>query len=237
MIASKATTEESDDEFLYGSRSKKSAGSPLARRLKQQRIQREESLLMKEEEAERQRKRQQKSKIEKPKEFEKRFDRFDSDIPPDSYNDIKYQANKDDVPPAPAKPIEESSSGNETKKRRSKERADLQINESIALKEMSKLYRDLLERFEELRLKQESQMNAESDSTRLRRLAKTDPSVMGALQEVIEAIKSAVQDFKTCAGLAGSMLPNSVLHERELGHILLELECAAVLDWLKSIPY
>ncbi|VDO82324.1 unnamed protein product [Heligmosomoides polygyrus] len=118
---------------------KKSAGSPLARRLKQQRIQREESLLMKEEEAERQRKRQQKSKIEKPKEFEKRFDRFDSDIPPDSYNDIKYQANKDDVPPAPAKPIEESSSGNETKKRRSKERADLQINESIALKEMSKM--------------------------------------------------------------------------------------------------
>ncbi|RCN43205.1 hypothetical protein ANCCAN_10780, partial [Ancylostoma caninum] len=42
-------------------------------------------------------------------------------------------------------------------RRRRKEKQDLQINERAALKEMSELYRDLLERFEELKQRQDSQ--------------------------------------------------------------------------------
>ncbi|VDM68570.1 unnamed protein product [Strongylus vulgaris] len=44
------------------------------------------------------------------------------------------------------------------RRRLSKEPTDLHINEGAALKEMSKLYRDLLERFENLKQKQESQV-------------------------------------------------------------------------------
>ncbi|KAK6051847.1 hypothetical protein COOONC_10648 [Cooperia oncophora] len=139
----------------------------------------------------------------------------------ESFNDLKFQEHKVEIKSKPSAESAES-------KRRKKEKSDLHIDEGTALKEMSKLYRDLLERFEELRQKQEAQMSAESDSTRLRRLARKDPSVTEALHDVIEAIKKAIHDFKTCANLAGAMLPNATLHERELSHILLELQCASI---------
>ncbi|KAK5967478.1 hypothetical protein GCK32_001758 [Trichostrongylus colubriformis] len=138
----------------------------------------------------------------------------------------KPSAESIDLGKSSEKPSAESTDA----RRRKKEKSDLHIDERTALKEMSKLYRDLLERFEELRLKQEAQMSAESDSTRLRRLAKSDPSVTEALHEVLDAIRKALHDFKTCANLAGAMLPNASLHERELSHILLELECVSVQE-------
>ncbi|KAK6024239.1 hypothetical protein OSTOST_09955 [Ostertagia ostertagi] len=223
----------------------RTATSPLARRLKQQRVQREESMIMKEEEEARKRHRLEEQKREKFEE-EKKVELVGSKKA-DSYNEIKYQENKVEIKSGSSTP-QKVSAETADPRRRKKEKSNLQIDEGTALKEMSKvllmlnflqlscltliiplkLYQDLLERFEELRQKQEAQMSAESDSTRLRRLAKTDPSVTEALHDVVEAIKKALHDFKTCANLAGAMLPNAVLHERELSHILLELECASV---------
>ncbi|WKY13956.1 hypothetical protein Q1695_004637 [Nippostrongylus brasiliensis] len=125
----------------------------------------------------------------------------------------------------PTKQSAESSA--ELARRRPKEKTSLEINEGKALKEMSKMYQDLLQRFEDLRLKMDSQMRAEADSTRLRRMARDDPSVKDALHDVVQAMRKLIKDFKTCSGLAGAQLPNSAAHERRLCHILLELECAA----------
>ncbi|KIH55057.1 hypothetical protein ANCDUO_14793 [Ancylostoma duodenale] len=94
---------------------------------------------------------------------------------------------------------------------------------------MSELYRDLLERFEELKQRQDSQIAAESDSTRLRRLAKNDPSIAEIMQQLVDTVKQAANSFKTCALLAGSSMPQAQHHMRELDHIMLELECAAVI--------
>ncbi|PIO56329.1 hypothetical protein TELCIR_22272 [Teladorsagia circumcincta] len=182
-------------------------------------------MIMKEEEEARKRHRQEEQKKEKFEE-EKNVELVGS-RKTDSYNELQYQENKTEIKSSLSTPQKVSAEAVD-QRRRKKEKSNLQIDEGTALKEMSKLYRDLLERFEELRQKQEAQMSAESDSTRLRRLAKTDPSVTEALHDVVEAIKKALHDFKTCANLAGAMLPNAVLHERELSHILLELECASV---------
>ncbi|EYB96756.1 hypothetical protein Y032_0147g2591 [Ancylostoma ceylanicum] len=70
---------------------------------------------------------------------------------------------------------------------------------------------------------------AESDSTRLRRLAKDDPSIAEVLQQLVDTVKQAATSFKTCALLAGSSMPQAQHHERELDHIVLELECAALI--------
>ncbi|VDL73403.1 unnamed protein product [Nippostrongylus brasiliensis] len=158
--------------------------SPLARRLKQQRVQREESRIMQEEEAERRRRRESGETTQGTK---------------------------------PTKQSAESSA--ELARRRPKEKTSLEINEGKALKEMSKMYQDLLQRFEDLRLKMDSQMRAEADSTRLRRMARDDPSVKDALHDVVQAMRKLIKDFKTCSGLAGAQLPNSAAHERRLCHI------------------
>ncbi|VDK51469.1 unnamed protein product [Cylicostephanus goldi] len=116
--------------------------------------------------------------------------------------------------------------GSMERRKRSKEPCDLQINEGAALKEMSKLYQDLLERFENLKQKQEAQVATESDRIRLRRLAEKDDSVHKMLKELIATIKEAAGDFKTCAMLAGSSMKRAEHHERDLDHIILELESA-----------
>ncbi|CAJ0589190.1 unnamed protein product [Cylicocyclus nassatus] len=116
--------------------------------------------------------------------------------------------------------------GSAERRKRSKEPSDLQINEGAALKEMSKLYQDLLERFENLKQKQETQVATESDRTRLRRLAEKDDSVYKMLKELIATVKNVAEDFKTCAMLAGSSMKRAEHHERDLDHIILELESA-----------
>ncbi|VDM67936.1 unnamed protein product [Strongylus vulgaris] len=67
-------------------------------------------------------------------------------------------------------------------------------------------------------------MAPESDRTRLHRLAEKDDDVIKMLHELIETVKQAAANFKTCAMLAGSSMKRAEHHERDLDHIILELE-------------
>nr|CDJ80447.1 unnamed protein product [Haemonchus contortus] len=216
-----------DSDHSMRSARKGRSGSPLARQLKQQRVEREEIMDMEKEAEGAKKRRQQRHKSRKDRAAREKEPELMGTQRTASFNDLQFQDNKMEFKSEEKGPSG-SDSGSAERKRREREKSHLDIDERTALKELSKLYRDLLERFEELRQKQEAQMSAESDSTRLRRLAKTDPSVKDILQDVVENIKKALHDFKTCATLAGAMLPNASIHERELSHILLELECASI---------
>ncbi|EPB72657.1 hypothetical protein ANCCEY_08251 [Ancylostoma ceylanicum] len=140
--------------------------SAMARRLKQERILKKERKLMEEEAEERRRESREKLKEEKG-----------------SKQDTEEGKRRS----AESKSQEAAVDAKPGQRRKRKEKQDLQINERAALKEMSELYRDLLERFEELKQRQDSQL------------------------------------------LAGSSMPQAQHHERELDHIVLELECAALI--------
>ncbi|KAK5973755.1 hypothetical protein GCK32_006158 [Trichostrongylus colubriformis] len=144
------------------------SATPLAHRLKQQRVEREEALSVEgdaeaismEEGGDTS---EELMKHEK-EEFEKRFDLFDKRTA-DSYNDLTYQKNKTEI---------------KTRRRHAGRDAWTSCKEMVDKRSVSK---DLKNR------------NAECDGTRLQRLIKEDPTAAVALHDVIKAMEKVLHNY------------------------------------------